>query len=795
MVQIFSGRIKSVRFASRDDQYYAFSLELDNDDEPEVDEETGLFSIKGFAVAETVMAAGNVLGLDVKTGDWIGLEGEWVEHPRFGRQIKITKAPVIRGPWKPDQAASALMNQGIDFAIAHQIKGHFKPSELTDALLDKDRVAQVPGITDGVAEIVVQCWRRNLAYFRAIEFLYDAGVPPAKIAGVWRQFGEDTERVLAEDPWSLVLVRGISFRVADEISRRMGLKTGNPNRIHGAILEASRKGRGEGHLYMTPSDILTSAAVFANPIDLSVFIDCLTRALDNKHLVGDTTTREGVKAVYEAWAYKAEIGAARKLHQRMSTAAIRSPDRDRYLEKMADYAQIGKPGANLREAAEASVEEWGRQTSLNLSPDQRRGVTNGLIEPVSVLTGLPGTGKTTSLKALVSILQDLGTPCLLVAPTGIAAQKMKDVTGVPAFTIHRAFAAKGGRDSRRDANFHGVVGDAEPAASGDQGGFEWPWGYSEDNPHTAQVLIVDESSMVDQHLLYRILDCTAEGCRLVFVGDAAQLPSVGPGNVLRDLVLCDYFPVVHLSEIFRQDEASGIILSAHEIHRGEVPDAKGNDFHLFEVPDEHAVKNLIVKIAERLFADRRNFQVLSPRHNHTVGVTNLNEALRASLNPPRPGLVELKGRTKRGKETTVLREDDRIMIFRNDYRLGIYNGNTGKIVRIDLKGRKIFVKIHDPSHDREIVLTTAQVIPSLIRLAYCCTVHKSQGLEYDVIVLPVVDSFGLQLQRNLLYTAVTRARKKVILVGTRSALAAAVANDKVDARNTLFPERLAALFG
>ncbi len=540
---------------------------------------------------------------------------------------------------------------------------------------------------------------------------------------------------------------------------------------------------------MAPHDILNSAAVFAHPISLKVFKECMRRALEEKNLVGDKKTRPGTTAVYEAWAYKAEVGAARMLHTRTITAAFRSGERDRYLKKVSDYVGPTFSPDNLREAARGAVEEWGRQTKMDLSPDQERGIVNGLIEPVSVLTGLPGTGKTTSLKALVSILQDVGMHCLLVAPTGIAAQNMKDVTGVPAFTIHRAFAARGSQSSKRDAKYEGVTGDAEPVGVGDQGGFEWPWGFSQDKPHPTKVLIVDEASMVDQHLLYRVLDCSGKDCRIIFVGDAAQLPSVGPGNVLRDLVTCGYFPVVHLSAIFRQDEASGIILSAHEIHRGEVPDARGNDFRLLEVADEGAVRDMIVRVATKLYERRHNFQVLSPRHNHTVGVTNLNEALRKVLNPPRSGLTEL---TVKGG--SVLREDDRIMIFRNDYRLGVYNGNTGKIARIDLKGKKVIVKIHDASHDREIVLTTTQVIPSLIRLAYCCTVHKSQGLEYDVIVLPVVDSFSRQLQRNLLYTAVTRARKKVILVGTRSAMAQAVANDKVDARNTLFPERLAALF-
>jgi len=312
------------------------------------------------------------------------------------------------------------------------------------------------------------------------------------------------------------------------------------------------------------------------------------------------------------------------------------------------------------------------------------------------------------------------------------------------------------------------------------------WGYDTDSPHPAEVVIVDESSMVDQHLLYRLLSCTSPRCRMVFVGDAAQLPPVGPGNVLRDIIGSGRFPVTSLTEIFRQKDTSDIVFAAHAIYRGEIPEApKDSDFSLIEVGSEEQVLEVILKLARKLYDKRKNFQVLSPKHAGTVGVTNLNSKLRELLNPAAPGLAEVKV----GEDT--IREDDRIMVIKNDYKLGVFNGDVGKIARIDRKAKEVEIKIFGETP--LFVKVEFKNVPSLIRLAYACTVHKAQGLEYECIVMPLVDSFRHQLQRNLLYTAVTRAKQRVFLVGARSALASAIRNDKEDQRNTLFRPRLEAV--
>jgi exodeoxyribonuclease V alpha subunit len=273
------------------------------------------------------------------------------------------------------------------------------------------------------------------------------------------------------------------------------------------------------------------------------------------------------------------------------------------------------------------------------------------------------------------------------------------------------------------------------------------------------------------------------------VGDPAQLPSVGPGNVLRDVISTGLFPTVNLTEIFRQEETSDIVLAAHKTFRGEIPDygsGKGSDFVLVEESDEDAILHIATKLVERLYGKRENFQVLSPRHAGTLGVTNLNHRLRTVLNPQSPGLQE----HRLGSET--IREDDRVMVVKNNYQLRIYNGDVGKVVRIDRKAREIEIKIHGPPVTH--VRIPFKDAPKYLRLAYCVTVHKSQGQEYDVIVMPLVKGFHHQLQRNLFYTAITRARRRVILIGQREALVKAVLNNREDVRNTLFPDRLALAF-
>ena len=336
-------------------------------------------------------------------------------------------------------------------------------------------------------------------------------------------------------------------------------------------------------------------------------------------------------------------------------------------------------------------------------------------------------------------------------------------------------------DGKRESTYAGITGSGDQAAVESEQEIEWQYGPS--NTYPTDVVVIDEASMLDQHLIYRVLECTAPDCRLVIVGDAAQLPSVGPGNVLRDMIRSQQFPTISLETIFRQKDTSAIIYAAHSIFKGTVPDEiSSGDFMMISASNEEGATNIIVQLAKKLYEKRHNFQVLSPRHAGEAGVTALNARLRELLNPQKDGSLELKV----GEDT--IREGDRIMVVKNDYELGVYNGDVGKVARVDRKAKHVELKIFgDPPL---MIRVPFKSVRTHIRLAYACTVHKCQGLEYDVIVMPLLDSFRHQLQRNLLYTAVTRAKKKVFLIGTPSALASAVFNDREDQRNTLFCDRL-----
>lgn len=375
-----------------------------------------------------------------------------------------------------------------------------------------------------------------------------------------------------------------------------------------------------------------------------------------------------------------------------------------------------------------------------------------------VLTGLPGTGKTTAVRAIVRFFEEARLNFSLMAPTGIAAKRLAAVAGHSASTVHRAL------------HFDGTA-----------------WGYSQSNRFITDAVIVDEMSMVDQELFYRLLSALRPGTRLVLVGDDAQLPSVGPGNVLRELIACPDVPSVRLSQIFRQSEQGEIVGSSHRINRGETPELvdpkEDTEFKFVRMSDEERVVTFIVEMASKLKARNANFQVLSPKYDGTVGVNNLNERLRDRLNPP--------GQKEWRRGDQHFRLGDRLMVIRNDYKRSVYNGDVGKLV--DIGRDTLLVKIHGVDGLDMEVEFTEEAAEDKLRLAYAITVHKSQGSEFDTILLPIVREQGRMLQRNLLYTAITRAKKRVWLLGEESAMVKAIANDKVVQRNTALSKAISEL--
>lgn len=758
----FSGRVHSIIFENSSKAFYILKIVLD---------------AECAGGTPMVVVRGDIPGIKIAIGTWFGFEAEWTEHATHGRQLRVTRAPVIKDDWGEETSERVLLSQGLGSSLVASIRKHFG-KDMASALLDPVRLQEVPGMTKFTAEHIHQKWQLARAHFLTLEFLNDLGLPQGRVRQVWAMFGDRAREVLSENPWELVQIEGITFDNADTVAMRLNLdcSSSNPRRVEGMVLFASRSGKGFGHLYSSAGDILQTVRGIDALVSDKDVAQALRSLSDRGLLVIDRATAPGVTALYDPWSYKMETECASILRDRVVQAVITPVTAARYVKSLLGEAK----DVPLREAVIDTLRRIGSAGGMTLTDTQTTGVVNALMEPVSVITGLPGTGKTTCLRMVIMLLQEAGVNALIVAPTGIAAKRVASVTGASASTIHRAFKAKGESEAGREATYAGIVGDNEGSISD---GSDEVWGFGPGNPHPAEVVIMDESSMVDQHILYRVLTCTRPDARLVFVGDAAQLPSVGPGNVLRDIIASKQYATVSLTEIFRQAETSSIIRAAHDIHAGRIPEAPvGTDFCLFPVPEEEEVARIVVGLATKLFEKRTNFQVLSPRHSGPVGVTTLNMRLREILNPKQASLQEVH------LGTEVLREDDRIMVVKNDYKLGIFNGDVGKVVSIDKRNKEIEIKIHGPPvmHVR-IPFKSAG---NLLRLAYAVTVHKSQGQEYDVILLPLVRSFSNQLQRNLFYTAITRARKKVVMVGHHEAMERAILNDREGARNTLFLQRL-----
>jgi len=662
---------------------------------------------------------GHIPGLQIKVGTWFGFEAESTIHKTYGQQWLITKAPIIQTSWDAPSIVRALVSQGVGERVVLAIREHFGDVGLLEALHDPKQLEQVPGVDSFVALYVHQRWVATQAYFKGLSFLMDLKLPAGLVKQVWATFGENVAEVLGKNPWALTKVEGISFQQADEIAQRLGIPVTSPDRLKGLLAYTVKSRRTLGHMYMTTAQ-LAGALPEVAPAEVG---PALAACHKENSIVIDREAKTGTFAIYDPWAYELETKATKLLLERQEKARFdpKGTNTKEYIQRLAFFGprtekEAKKRKTTLDKVITTAVEEWGDTNQFVLSAEQKKGVMNALQAPVSILTGLPGAGKTSSLVAAVNILQDAGVKFLLCAPTGIAAKNLGARTGAPASTLHRAFAAQGKSDDSRDTSYLGVLGGENESLSLSEK--DEKWGYGPESPYPAEVVIMDEASMTDAHLLYRLLTCTSPTTRLVIVGDAAQLPSVGPGNVLRDLIQSDLFPVVSLKEIFRQKDTSAIVYAAHNIVKGEIPECDlKSDFKLIPTASEEQALEVILSLAAGLYKKRANFQVLSPRHAGLVGVTNLNTKLRDLLNPTRLGIQEFS----LGPDSLV-REDDRIMVVRNDYELGIYNGDVGKVSRVDQKAKEIEIKIFgDPVIQ---VCIPFKLAPSTIRLAYSCTIHK-----------------------------------------------------------------------
>jgi exodeoxyribonuclease V alpha subunit len=684
-----------------------------------------------YSKERKLVCKGRIFGIQgVVSGVPLELFGKWTSHPKFGKQFDFNGW----GPW-------ASSDVGVENFLRHclGVLDEAKIFDLVDAfgkdvfriLSDEPtRLLEVSSFDSVTADHLTRSWTEAITSSELSSLLADHDVTSEQMKALFSAFGSESRKTISENPYSLMEVDGFDFSKVDEIAESRGIPRNDPRRFEGAVLWVLREASKEGHLCVRRGDLAMS-------LRDSIKDEAETfGALDlSKDLMDATARLESRGKVF----IDPEVG-------------VYLPTLFNFERRSAECLVRFKTPIDLGVDLKEFLSTYESTHQISLSEDQQGAVEKLVSNRVLVLTGGPGTGKTTVIKTFVELFQRAGVGFRLMAPTGIAAKRVAMVTGHEAATVHRTF------------RFNGEE-----------------WFFSEWNKYPVGAVIIDEMSMVDQELFFRVVSSLEEGTILVLVGDDAQLPSVGPGSVLRDLVRCPAIPTVRLTQIFRQAQQSEIVVNSHRINRGEsiLTGDESSDFRFISLDDSRIV-DLILMMALKLKDRDANFQILSPKYDGIVGVTNLNERLREVLNPPGPGKMEVAFGKLR------FRVGDRLMVIKNDYKLGVYNGDMGKLVEIHSDILRVRVHgIGEGGLDANVDIPRNDVLQKL-RLAYAITVHKCQGSEFDTIILPMVREHGRMLQRNLFYTAVTRAKKRVWVIGDRGAVQRAIDNDKVVARNTGF---------
>ena len=674
------------------------------------------------------------------------LDGEWETHTKYGKTFVVNHAQPVRDT--PESQASWLRNSCPSLGKIHA--GKIVKEALAQSLTvheimgDLDALRELEFLPAGKAEVVFREWRLHNSYADSARFLTGLGLPSGSVKSVYEALGENTKDIVNDNPYSLALSEAVSFPLADKIALNSGFGKDSKARIASILeymLEVSAKRN--GHLFLERSNLLKAldrlperekVASFGRSLGVSDVDEALQDRVKKGRVVVDGNM------VYLKKNFDLEDGSAR------------------LLKEFSGDSDLGVD-------TEAFISEYERIYGITFSTQQAEAVQALNDTKVLLLTGLPGTGKSTVTKALVRLFDKAQMSYTLMAPTGIAAKRLSSVVGAPAGTIHRTL---------------GFSGDS--------------WAYNKDRKFVTDAVIVDESSMIDQNLLHCLLSALDPKTILVFVGDHAQLPSVGAGNVLHEMIFSGSIPRVHLTEIFRQDGASDIVLNAHRINSGQDllladPTAKATDFRFIQESNPDKIREGVLHVVDKLYhsSSDSTYQVISPTYKGPLGVDRFNEDIKALLNPKhRQQEILLRRRS--------FREDDRLMIVKNNYNLEVYNGEIGKLHEIKRKEKILRVKIFDEPNDRMLDLPFSAAAP-LTTLAYALTCHRCQGQEFDYVILPFHSMFSIQLQRNLLYTAVTRAKKKVFIFGEYKALIKAINNDSVVQRNTDFARRLRELLG
>ncbi len=673
-------------------------------------------------------------------GEVLKLQGEWQTHPRYGQQFKFSAyesiiPATIAGI---ERYLSSGLIKGIGPVMARRLVAKFGTETLDVIGHDSERLREVEGIADKRIEMIRKAWDEQKEIRDVMVFLQGYGVSPAYATKIFKQYGREAIAVVRENPYRLAEeVFGIGFLTADKIAEKLGISKDSPLRAKAGIQYVLNQLADDGHTFY-PFKPLTAECSKILGIEEATLLEAFQAAAAERKIVIEDreSSTLGDNAVYLTPLHVAETGIARLL---MTLNA--SPKQLQLMD---------------REGALLSAQ---KELNITLADQQLKAVLEALDRKVMVITGGPGTGKTTIIRTITHVYAANRQKIVLAAPTGRAAKRMQEATGREAKTIHRLleFSPRIGKFKR-----------------------------DEEEPIDADLVVIDEMSMVDTMLMYSLLKAIPQKATLILVGDVDQLPSVGPGNVIRDIIDSRVVPTVRFNEIFRQARQSEIIVNAHRVNNGQMPDFEAlsessTDFHFIEVEEpEKALQRIVALCKEKIpakfgYNTLKDIQVLTPMHKGTIGALNLNVELQRELNPSNDEIARA-GRT--------FKNGDKVMQIRNNYDKDVYNGDIGRISAIDREEQEVTVNF-----DGKLVAYDFSELDELV-LAYATSIHKAQGSEYPVVVMPILIQHFVLLQRNLLYTGITRGKKLVIIIGTKKALAIAIHNNKPRMRYTLLKQRL-----
>jgi exodeoxyribonuclease V alpha subunit len=700
---------------------------------------------------DLVTVVGPLLG--AQPGESLRLRGRWTSHPQYGRQFEVetyqTVLPAtIQGIRR--YLGSGLI-KGIGPKMAERIVHHFGEATLRVIEEEPARLVEVPGLGPKRTVMITAAWEEQQAIKEVMVFLQGVGVSTSLAVRIYKTYRDDAINVVRHEPYRLAAdVWGIGFKTADTIAQSLGIPHDSPDRVKAGLQFALSEASEDGHCYLPEAELVDSAARLLN-VDAELAGACLKELVAEEGVVAESLPAAAVstgdpagtgRAVWLVPFHRAEVALAAGLLRLLNAPS----------DRLAGFQAVDWTVAL----------DWLRRTiGVTLSPEQEAAVCLALTQRVAVLTGGPGCGKSYSVRAVVALARAKRAKVLLAAPTGRAAKRLSELAGLEAATLHRLLQLRPGGDAAFDR----------------------------DRPLEADLVVVDEASMLDVLLANKLVKAVPPGAHLLVVGDVDQLPSVGAGEVLRDLLAADTLPRVRLTQVFRQAQRSGVVTNAHRINAGQPPVTRGlDDFFLFAEDDPERVADLVVDVVAQRLPRRfgldptRDMQVLCPMHRGPAGAGVLNERLQAALTPARAGLAERRfgGR--------VYRVGDKVMQLRNNYDKGhggVFNGSVGVVTALSLEDQELRVLLDE---DEEVGYGFDEL--DELTHAYALSIHRSQGSEYPCVVIPLVMGAWLMLQRNLLYTAVTRAKRIVVLVGSKRALAKAVRTQGAGRRHTALAERL-----